>query len=139
MDLSTFVGIDIEHSENDFTSDARRNLPLVMLQSPSEITKDKIFFYDVVVLIGAEEGVMPFASILKSVWYRMNCPHAALGLQKVYFLWVCHDFQSYEWFRSILLAIEFQDMDSHIEVYTVSLLLLAPLAPISSYPILDPS
>ncbi len=35
-----------------------------------------------------------------------------------YFFWICRDFGSFEWFRSLLLAIEAQDVDNRIEIHT---------------------
>jgi hypothetical protein len=37
-------------------------------------------------------------------------------LSKVYFTWVIRDFSSAEWFRSLLSAIEEQDVDGRIEI-----------------------
>ena len=106
--------------DSQFSLTIRKVLPTVILQTTPGNPKDNVFYYDVAILIGVGDGIVPFASILKSIWYRMNCQRETLNLQKVYFFWLCHDFQSYEWFRSILLAIEFQDMDSLIEIYPVS-------------------
>ncbi|KAA6411362.1 MAG: NADPH oxidase [Lasallia pustulata] len=48
----------------------------------------------------------------------MHYPQKKTRLRKVYFFWVCREFGSFEWFRSLLMAIEAQDMDNHIEIYT---------------------
>lgn len=69
-------------------------------------------------LVGAGIGVTPFASILKSIWYRSNYPQKKTKLHKVYFFWICRDFGSFEWFRSLLLAIEAQDIGHLIEIHT---------------------
>ena len=79
---------------------------------------EDIFEYEIAVLIGAGTGIMPFASILKSIWYRMNCLKQKTYLRKIYFFWVCRDIGSFQWFMSLLSAIEAQDMDSHIEIHT---------------------
>lgn len=70
-------------------------------------------------LVGAGIGVTPFASILKSIWYRMTHGKQQTRLRKVYFFWVCRDFGSFEWFKSLLSAIEAQDLESRIEIHTV--------------------
>jgi NADPH oxidase len=70
-------------------------------------------------LVGAGIGVTPFASILKSIWYRMSHGKQQTRLRKVYFFWVCRDFGSFEWFKSLLSAIEAQDLESRIEIHTV--------------------
>jgi len=71
-----------------------------------------------VVLVGAGIGVTPFASILKSIWYRMNnFSHGSrTRLSKVYFTWVIRDFNTAEWFHSLLHALEEQDSQNRIEI-----------------------
>jgi predicted ferric reductase len=98
----------------------RRVLPRVYVDGPFGSASEDVFKFEVAVLVGAGIGVTPFASILKSIWYRMNYPQGKTRLRKVYFFWVCRDFGSLEWFRSLLLAIEAQDMDHAIEIHTVS-------------------
>jgi len=68
--------------------------------------------------VGAGIGVTPFASILKSIWYRMNNfnDSKSTRLSKVYFTWVIRDFGSAEWFHSLLHAIEEQDTQNRIEI-----------------------
>lgn len=98
----------------------RRILPRVYVDGPFGSASEDVFKFEVAVLVGAGIGVTPFASILKSIWYRMNYPKGKTRLRKVYFFWICRDFGSFEWFRSLLLAIEAQDMDHAIEIHTVS-------------------
>ena len=117
---SQVENVDSECSDSDIPRTVQKVFPQVLLSNDSAPKSENIFFYDVAVLVGAGECVMPYASILKSIWYRMNNPRAVINLQKVYFIWVCHEFESYEWFRSILLAIEYQDLDGLIEIYPVS-------------------
>ncbi|KOS18227.1 Superoxide-generating NADPH oxidase heavy chain subunit A [Escovopsis weberi] len=97
---------------------ARRILPRVYIDGPFGSASEDVFKYEVAVLVGAGIGVTPFASILKSIWYRMNYPRKRTYLRKVYFVWVCRDFGSFEWFQSLLSAIEAQDVDSRIEIHT---------------------
>ena len=96
----------------------RRVLPRIYVDGPFGSASEDVFKYEVSVLCGAGIGVTPFASILKSIWYRMNYPKTRTRLSKVYFIWVCRDFGSFEWFRSLLLAIEAQDMQNRIEIHT---------------------
>jgi predicted ferric reductase len=98
----------------------RQILPRVYIDGPFGSASEDVFKFEVAVLVGAGIGVTPFASILKSIWYRMNYPQGRTRLRKVYFFWICRDFGSFEWFRSLLLAIEAQDIDDHIEIHTVS-------------------
>ncbi|KAH7378834.1 ferric reductase NAD binding domain-containing protein [Pyrenochaeta sp. MPI-SDFR-AT-0127] len=96
----------------------RQILPRVYIDGPFGSASEDVFKFEVAVLVGAGIGVTPFASILKSIWYRMNYPQGRTRLRKVYFFWICRDFGSFEWFRSLLLAIEAQDIDDHIEIHT---------------------
>ncbi|KAK3207596.1 hypothetical protein GRF29_103g1496016 [Pseudopithomyces chartarum] len=96
----------------------RKILPRVYIDGPFGSASEDVFKFEVAVLVGAGIGVTPFASILKSIWYRMNYPQGRTRLRKVYFFWICRDFGSFEWFRSLLLAIEAQDLDDHIEIHT---------------------
>lgn len=116
---SAVVGIDQKTPNLDIDPSIRRVLPRVFIDGPFGSASEDVFKYEVAVLVGAGIGVTPFASILKSIWYRMNYPQQKTRLRKVYFFWVCRDFGSFEWFRSLLMAIEAQDMDSHIEIHTV--------------------
>ncbi|KAF2129917.1 hypothetical protein P153DRAFT_375534 [Dothidotthia symphoricarpi CBS 119687] len=96
----------------------RQILPRVYIDGPFGSASEDVFKFEVAVLVGAGIGVTPFASILKSIWYRMNYPQGRTRLRKVYFFWICRDFGSFEWFRSLLLAIEAQDLEQHIEIHT---------------------
>lgn len=114
------VGVNSQTAPDDVDPSIRRVLPRIYLDGPFGSASEDVFKYEVAVLVGAGIGVTPFASILKSIWYRMNYPQTKTRLRKVYFFWVCRDFGSFEWFQSLLLAIEAQDKASHIEIHTVS-------------------
>lgn len=94
-------------------------LPRIYLDGPFGSASEDVFKFETAVLVGAGIGVTPFASILKSIWYRMssNDPGARTRLKKVYFFWVCRDFGTLEWFKSLLQAIEDQDRDHNIEIH----------------------
>jgi predicted ferric reductase len=95
-----------------------RVLPRVMVDGPFGSASEDFLKYETVLLVGAGIGVTPFASILKSIWYRMNNFNNSkpTRLSKVYFTWVIRDFGSAEWFHSLLHAIEEQDMQNRIEI-----------------------
>ena len=118
---SAVVNIGRSALRADVDPRIRRIMPRIYLDGPFGSASEDVFKYEVAVLVGAGIGVTPFASILKSIWYRMNYSHQNTRLRKVYFFWVCRDFGSFEWFRSLLMAIEMQDMDNHIEILTVSI------------------
>ena len=95
-----------------------RVLPRVMVDGPFGSASEDFLKYETVLLVGAGIGVTPFASILKSIWYRMNGFNQSkpTRLSKVYFIWVIRDFGSAEWFHSLLKAIEDQDTMRRIEI-----------------------
>ncbi|KAF9512349.1 hypothetical protein BS47DRAFT_1330368 [Hydnum rufescens UP504] len=96
-----------------------RVLPRVMVDGPFGTASEDFFKFETILLIGAGIGVTPFASILKSIWYRLNRLNGTekpTRLSKVYFIWVIRDFGTAEWFHSLLHAIEEQNVDNQIEV-----------------------
>jgi NADPH oxidase 2 len=96
-------------------------LPRIYIDGPFGSASEDVFKFETALLVGAGIGVTPFASILKSIWYRMS--HATAQktrLRKVYFFWVCRDFGTLEWFKSLLHAIESQDKSHAIEIHAVS-------------------
>ncbi|DAA76779.1 TPA_exp: Uncharacterized protein A8136_7008 [Trichophyton benhamiae CBS 112371] len=115
---STVIGVDANTSEQDVDPRLRRILPRIFIDGPFGSASEDVFKFEVAVLVGAGIGVTPFASILKSIWYRMSQRQNKTRLKKVYFFWVCRDFGSFEWFSSLLLAIEAQDRYSNIEIHT---------------------
>ena len=104
-----------------------RILPRVYVDGPFGSASEDVFKFETAVLVGAGIGVTPFASILKSIWYRMSTynPNQKTRLRKVYFFWICRDFGSLEWFQQLLSAIEQQDRHQMIEIHTVSYTFLA--------------
>jgi predicted ferric reductase len=119
-DASRSAVVGVNKSDSNDPSSIRRVLPRVYIDGPFGSASEDVFKYEVAMLVGAGIGVTPFASILKSVWYKMNYPQQRTRLRKVYFFWVCRDFGSFEWFKSLLAAIEAQDLESRIEIHTVS-------------------
>ncbi|EEA19645.1 hypothetical protein EYB25_009746 [Talaromyces marneffei] len=118
-DASAVVGIDkIGTGDKDLDPRIRRILPRIYIDGPFGSASEDVFKYEVAMLVGAGIGVTPFASILKSIWYRMSRGKQQTRLRKVYFFWVCRDFGSFEWFKSLLSAIEAQDLESRIEIHT---------------------
>ncbi|KAI5793781.1 ferric reductase NAD binding domain-containing protein [Peziza echinospora] len=114
---SRVIGVDAR-TRDDVDPALRRVLPRVYIDGPFGSASEDVFNFECSVLVGAGIGVTPFASILKSIWYRANYPQKKTRLSKVYFFWICRDFGSFEWFRSLLLAIEAQDISHLIEIHT---------------------
>lgn len=126
--LSKAVGCDFDSkpakgdekkgASTTVTPPLNRVLPRVMVDGPFGSASEDFLNYEAVLLVGAGIGVTPFASILKSIWYRMNNFNSSKStrLSKVYFTWVIRDFGTAEWFHSLLHAIEEQDTQNRIEI-----------------------
>ncbi|OLY83439.1 Superoxide-generating NADPH oxidase heavy chain subunit A [Smittium mucronatum] len=89
------------------------SLPKLMIDGPFGSASEDVFKHEVAMLFGAGIGVTPFASILKSMWYRFNNLKAG-NLKKVYFIWTQKDTNSFEWFQDLLEAIEEKDEENVI-------------------------
>ncbi len=114
----TIIGID--SSSLNVDPAIRRPLPPVSIDGPfGGISKD-IFQFEAAWISALGNNVEAYASVLKSVWYRMNYSTQPCCLRKIYFFWQCENFRPLEWFASLLKAIEAQDTDNKIEIYTVN-------------------
>lgn len=123
--LAKALGCDFDSKEEKSGGEGKvipppvnRVLPRVMVDGPFGSASEDFLKYETVLLVGAGIGVTPFASILKSIWYRMNNMNNSkpTRLSKVYFTWVIRDFGTAEWFHSLLKAIEEQDTMRRIEI-----------------------
>ncbi|XP_004689998.1 PREDICTED: cytochrome b-245 heavy chain [Condylura cristata] len=83
-------------------------LPKIAVDGPFGTASEDVFSYEVVMLVGAGIGVTPFASILKSVWYKYCNNATNLKLTKIYFYWLCRDTHAFEWFADLLQLLETQ-------------------------------
>ncbi|CAG5126562.1 unnamed protein product [Candidula unifasciata] len=83
-------------------------MPKLYVDGPFGTATEDVFAYDVSVLIGCGIGITPFASVLKSVWYKFCHPKETVPLQRVYLYWVCPDTHSFEWLQGLLLDLERQ-------------------------------
>ncbi|KAJ1679831.1 hypothetical protein EV182_001237 [Spiromyces aspiralis] len=93
-------------------------VPKVFVDGPYGAPAEHIFRYKTAVMIGAGIGVTPFASVLRSIRWRLhNCPDK-LELRKIYFIWVCRDMRSFEWFKDLLISLERDGLGSLVEFRT---------------------
>ncbi|KAF4093260.1 hypothetical protein AMELA_G00000210 [Ameiurus melas] len=83
-------------------------LPRVAVDGPFGTASEDVFRYEVVMLVGAGIGVTPFASILKSVWYKTVHQNTNVFTKKIYFYWLCPETQAFEWFADLLQSLERQ-------------------------------
>ncbi|ORZ40320.1 ferric reductase NAD binding domain-domain-containing protein [Catenaria anguillulae PL171] len=66
---------------------------------------DRVFEFDHAILVGAGIGVTPFASILKSMYFKYQRGEK-MRLKKADFFWVNRDKKAFEWFQAELANIE---------------------------------
>ncbi|KAJ2722551.1 hypothetical protein GGI07_003258 [Coemansia sp. Benny D115] len=90
-------------------------LPQVLVDGPFGSASEDVFNHEIAMLFCAGIGCTPFASVLKSIWYRLSYPEGSFRLRKVYFFWTQRDTKSFEWFQDLLKAIEEED-DARLEV-----------------------
>ncbi|XP_013929536.1 PREDICTED: NADPH oxidase 3 [Thamnophis sirtalis] len=83
-------------------------LPRLAVDGPLGAAVTDVFQYPISVCIAAGIGVTPFASILKSIWYKNCNQNAQLRVEKVYFYWICRDPSAFEWFADLLCLLEAQ-------------------------------
>lgn len=118
--MSEVIAVDEDMGNAEFDPVIRRQFPVLYIDGPFGSAAAEIFNYEVVILVGAGSGALHFASILKDIYYRLSSPRTETCLRKAYFFWICKDFSSFEWFRCLLMALEVQDIDRHIEMHIVS-------------------
>uniref|UniRef100_A0A3B3U5F9 NADPH oxidase 1 n=1 Tax=Poecilia latipinna TaxID=48699 RepID=A0A3B3U5F9_9TELE len=80
--------------------------PKMGVDGPFGTASEDVFDYEVSMLVGAGIGVTPFASILKSIWYKFKDNDPNLKTRKIYFYWLCRETHAFEWFADLLKAQE---------------------------------
>ncbi|RKP18910.1 hypothetical protein ROZALSC1DRAFT_29432, partial [Rozella allomycis CSF55] len=82
-------------------------LPKIYVDGPYGTPTEDVFQYDSALIVGAGIGVTPFASVLKHIWYRKTRNiKENTKLQTLHFVWICRDKNAFEWFHSLLEAME---------------------------------
>ncbi|XP_061786604.1 NADPH oxidase 1 [Nerophis lumbriciformis] len=80
--------------------------PKMGVDGPFGTASEDVFTYEVSMLVGAGIGVTPFASILKSIWYKFKESNPKLRTRKIYFYWLCRETHAFEWFADLLQVLE---------------------------------
>ena len=96
--------------------DCRAKLPAIRVDGPFGSASEDVFQYEVAMLFGGGIGVTPFASILKSIWFRVCQPTRVMRLRKVYFYWICRDKEAFEWFQDLLATLEREDLENFLVI-----------------------
>ncbi|MBN3309135.1 CY24B protein, partial [Amia calva] len=84
--------------------------PKMAVDGPFGTASEDVFDYEVSMLVGAGIGITPFASILKSIWYKFKESNPKLRTRKIYFYWLCRETHAFEWFADLL-----QDLEKEME------------------------
>jgi len=107
-------------TEDMFT--APNGMPILRIDGPFGAASEDIFKFEVVMLIGAGIGVTPFASILKSIRYRIEAQQATgqmdIPITKAYFYWIAREKNSFEWFLELLSTLEDSGANDVLELNT---------------------
>lgn len=93
---------------------AGRN-PVVRVDGPYGSPSRHLFDSPHAVAIAAGIGVTPFASILRSL--LLSRGRRGSPLQKLHFIWLNRDQQSFAWFKELLGEIELRDPSGILEVH----------------------
>ncbi|XP_056328102.1 NADPH oxidase 1 [Danio aesculapii] len=80
--------------------------PKMGVDGPFGTASEDVFHYEVSMLVGAGIGVTPFASILKSIWYKFKDSDPKLRTKRIYFYWLCRETHAFEWFADLLQVLE---------------------------------
>uniref|UniRef100_A0A8C8VPB9 NADPH oxidase 1 n=1 Tax=Pelusios castaneus TaxID=367368 RepID=A0A8C8VPB9_9SAUR len=82
----------------------------IEVDGPFGTASEDVFQYEAAMLVGAGIGVTPFASVLKSIWYKFQHADQRLKTKKIYFYWLCRDTGAFAWFKDLLASLE-QEME----------------------------
>uniref|UniRef100_A0A4W6F7I9 NADPH oxidase 4 n=1 Tax=Lates calcarifer TaxID=8187 RepID=A0A4W6F7I9_LATCA len=74
---------------------------MVQFGSPSGSPSEEVFNYDVSLCVAGGIGVTPFACVLHALLDGWT----GFRLQRLYFVWVCRELQSFYWFAELLCAL----------------------------------
>ncbi|XP_068601493.1 NADPH oxidase 4 [Brachionichthys hirsutus] len=79
----------------------QRRYPKLYVDGPFGSPSEEVFNYDVSLCVAGGIGVTPFACVLHALldgW-------PGFRLQRLYFVWVCRELQSFYWFAELLCAV----------------------------------
>nr|XP_032628022.1 NADPH oxidase 1 [Chelonoidis abingdonii] len=111
-DFSVHIQAAGDWTENliDTFQQQKPKTPRINVDGPFGTASEDVFQYEVAMLVGAGIGVTPFASVLKSIWYKFQHADQHLKTKKIYFYWLCRDTGAFAWFNDLLASLE-QEME----------------------------
>ena len=88
----------------------------IRIDGPYGTPSEDVLKREIAILVGGGIGVTPFASLLKSIFYHSISSRRERP-PKVYFIWICRDTYSFEWFQSLIATLEQEPIDLEIQMY----------------------
>ncbi|XP_014842911.1 PREDICTED: NADPH oxidase 4 [Poecilia mexicana] len=79
----------------------QRAYPKLYIDGPFGSPSEEVFNYDVSLCVAGGIGVTPFACVLHALLDGWR----GFRLQRLYFVWVCRELQSFYWFAELLCAL----------------------------------
>ncbi|XP_060902353.1 NADPH oxidase 4 isoform X1 [Labrus mixtus] len=79
----------------------QRRYPNLYVDGPFGSPSEEVFNYDVSLCVAGGIGVTPFACVLHALLDGWT----GFRLQRLYFVWVCRELQSFYWFAELLCAV----------------------------------
>ncbi|XP_043976232.1 NADPH oxidase 4 isoform X2 [Gambusia affinis] len=79
----------------------QRTYPKLYIDGPFGSPSEEVFNYDVSLCVAGGIGVTPFACVLHALLDGWR----GFRLQRLYFVWVCRELQSFYWFAELLCAL----------------------------------
>uniref|UniRef100_A0A8C9Y2T4 NADPH oxidase 4 n=1 Tax=Sander lucioperca TaxID=283035 RepID=A0A8C9Y2T4_SANLU len=79
----------------------QRRYPKLYVDGPFGSPSEEVFNYSVSVCVAGGIGVTPFACVLHALLDGWT----GFRLQRLYFVWVCREIQSFYWFAELLCAV----------------------------------
>ncbi|KAM4742536.1 NADPH oxidase 4 [Anableps anableps] len=79
----------------------QRTYPKLFVDGPFGGPSEEVFNYDVSLCVAGGIGVTPFACVLHALLDGWK----GFRLQRLYFVWVCREIQSFYWFAELLCAL----------------------------------
>uniref|UniRef100_A0A7N6AV40 NADPH oxidase 4 n=1 Tax=Anabas testudineus TaxID=64144 RepID=A0A7N6AV40_ANATE len=79
----------------------QRRYPKLYVDGPFGSPSEEVFNYDVSLCVAGGIGVTPFACVLHALLDGWT----GFRLQRLYFVWVCRELQSFYWFAELLCAL----------------------------------
>ncbi|XP_056906626.1 NADPH oxidase 4 isoform X4 [Takifugu flavidus] len=100
-----------------------RKYPKIYVDGPFGSPSEDVFNYDVSLCVAGGIGVTPFACMLHTLLDR-GWTH--FRLQRLYFVWVCSELQSFYWFAELLCSVHHKNMSAKYRPLTSRLLVGRP-------------